>query len=286
MARVARSPRRPRNSIKDRPRRLSLLFRRIRGKMGWATLVVLAAVVLVGGSTFVGTRAASDGLAPLRQRFGDAAALAGFRIEHVLVLGRHHTPESKLLQALGVHRGDPTLGFSVAAARARIERLPWVKAAAIERRLPATIVVQVIEKRPFALWQHDTKFSVIDRTGAVVDAREVRDFRNLPLVVGPGAPAHTAALLDQLARLPAIAHRVTAAVRVGERRWNLLLKDGTTVELPEGHSTVALDRLAELEAKHALLDRPLAVVDMRLPDRLVVRPWPTRTESAAHKEPG
>ncbi|MGH7210925.1 MAG: cell division protein FtsQ/DivIB, partial [Acetobacteraceae bacterium] len=70
---------------------------------------------------------------------------------------------------------------------------------------------------------------------------------------------------------PALQARVVAAIRVGERRWNLLLKSGMTVMLPEGHEAVALERLVALDQAHKLLERPLQFVDLRLPDRLVVR---------------
>lgn len=284
MPRVSRSPR---NSIKDRPRRIALLLRRQRGKLRPLAIVAACAALVLAASAIVHAARPAANLLSLRERLGGIAAIAGFRIEHVIINGRHHTPEPLLLAALGVHAGDPTLGFSVAAARARIESLTWVQSAVIERRLPDTVVVELIEKRPFALWQHDGRFSLIDHDGQVVEERDLRSFRGLPLVVGPGAPEHTAALLDALAQLPAISGRVAAAVRVGERRWNLVLKDGATIELPAGHAVVALQRLAELETKIALLDRPLAIVDMRLPDRLVVRPWPGHTPAAASpKEPG
>ncbi|MBN8898056.1 MAG: cell division protein FtsQ, partial [Rhodospirillales bacterium] len=65
-----------------------------------------------------------------------------------------------------------------------------------------------------------------------------------------------------------------AAVRVGERRWNLQMNSGTDVMLPEGHEVEALDRLAQLQQEHAVLDRPLAAIDLRLPDRLLLRPKP------------
>jgi cell division protein FtsQ len=65
-----------------------------------------------------------------------------------------------------------------------------------------------------------------------------------------------------------------ALVRVGERRWNLQLKNGITIMLPEGHEAAALARLGTLQTDQALLDRPLVFIDMRLPDRLAVRARP------------
>ncbi len=99
-----------------------------------------------------------------------------------------------------------------------------------------------------------------------------RSFRKLPQIVGAGAPAAAAELLDALTERPLLAEKVSASVRVGERRWNLRLTNGIDVYLPEGHVAVALDKLIQLQHEHAVLDRPLAVIDLRLPDRLVMRP--------------
>ncbi|MBN9510522.1 MAG: cell division protein FtsQ/DivIB [Alphaproteobacteria bacterium] len=212
----------------------------------------------------------------LSDRFGAAGARLGFTIAQVVVEGRVKTPEPLLRAAIGATPGAPILDYRLDAARARIESINWVQAATVERRLPDTIVVKLVERRPFAVWQYEGKFRLIDRDGQVVTDSDVATFAGqLPLVVGAGAPAATAALMDALAQQPGIQARVMAAVRVGERRWNLRLKSGTDVLLPEGAETQALAKLAELQAQHALLDRPLQAIDMRLPDRFVFRPQPT-----------
>jgi len=272
MPRVRKSA--PRNSIKDRPRRWALLLRRQKGRLRVLAIVGAFAAVVFGLTALIRATNPATSVVGLRERMGAIAGVAGLRVEHIVIRGRRNTPEPLVLAALGVSPGEPILGFSLAAARQRIESLAWVRSAVIERRLPDTVLVVLTEKRPFALWQHDGRFSVIDRDGDTVTERDVREYRTLPLVVGPGAPSHTGELFDALQGVPGIGRLVAAAVRVGDRRWNLVLKDGTTVELPDDHAAVALTRLAELDAKYALLDRPLAVVDMRLGDRLVLRPWP------------
>lgn len=277
MPRVKRTPR---NSIKDRPRRLALWLRRLKGHFRVVVLLAAAAAVFISLSSVLHAGPPSS-LVGMRERLGGIAALAGFRVQKVVILGRKHTPLALLHAALGVTPGEPTFGFSLAEARQRVESLAWVKSAVIERRLPGTIVVSLTERHPFAIWQNDGRFTVIDRVGDSVEDRDLGAFRGLPLVVGPGAPKRAADLLDALAQLPALQKRLAAAVRVGQLRWNLVLKDGTTVELPDGHAAEALQRLAKLEAHYALLERPLAVVDMRLADRLVLRPWPEHSVSPA-----
>jgi cell division protein FtsQ len=271
MPRVTRSPR---NSVRDRPGRLKLLLRRQKrllrpaGWLGFAGLVVLLGLIAVHSAAPGGT------LATLRERLGGATAFAGLRVTTVVIEGRANTPEPLLRAALGVSIGDPILGFSVEMARQRLETLSWVEHATVERRLPGTVVLFLQERRPFAVWQNQSKFVLIDRTGQIVANQNVAEFHQLPLVVGQGAPAAAATLIDALTDRPDLQKRVIAAVRVGERRWNLRLNNGADVMLPEGHEVVALDRLVQLQQQHAVLDRPLAAIDMRLGDRLVLRPRP------------
>ncbi len=269
MPRVARSPR---NSITDRPARLKLLLRRQKHLLRPAGWIAFGAVVIMTGVIAVHSAAPGGTLATLRERLGGATAFAGLRVTNVVIEGRANTPEPLLRAALGVSKGDPILGFSLEQARQRVESLSWVEHATIERRLPGTVVVNLQERRPFAIWQNQGKFVLIDRTGQLVANQNVAEFRQLPLVVGPGAPDAAATLIDALTDRPELQKRVIAAVRIGERRWDLDLKNGIDVMLPEGHEIEALDRLMQLEQQHAVLDRPLAAIDLRLPDRLVLRP--------------
>jgi cell division protein FtsQ len=268
MPRMSRTMRQPRD-VAQRPSRLKLLLRRQRrflrpglwGLAGFAA--VMTGVVLVHSAQPGGTVA----------RLRDAVAgAANMRVQDIVIEGRSNTPEALLNAALGVKRGDSMLAFSLEGARQRIETLSWVDHAAVERRLPGTLVVSLTERRPFAIWQNQGKFVLIGRDGQVVANEDIAAFGELPLVVGPGAPENASTLLDALAAQPDLKSRVVAAVRVGERRWNLRLKNGADVMLPEGAVVPALAKLMELQTSQALLDRPLATVDMRLPDRLVVRP--------------
>ena len=283
MPRVTRSPR---NSISDRPGRLKLLLRRQKHLLRPAAWIAFAGLVILLGIAAVRSTAPGGTLTTLRERLGGAAAVAGLRVTNVVIEGRANTPEPLLRAALGVTAGDPILGFSVEMARQRLETLSWVEHATVERRLPGTVVVVLQERRPFAIWQNQGRFVLIDRTGQVVANQNVAEFRQLPLVVGPGAPVGAATLIDALSERPDLQKRVVAAVQIAERRWNLHLGNGADVLLPEGHEIAALDRLTKLQQGDALLDRPLAAIDMRLGDRLVLRPKPDQhTDTTATPPP-
>lgn len=271
---MPRMNRSPRNSVNDRPARLKLLLRRQKWLLRPAVFVALPLLAVLVLAGLVHSSAPRGSIESFRERIGNLTAFAGLRINKIEIEGRANTPEPLLLAALGVHTGESILGFSLNAARDRIETLSWIKQATVERRLPDTIVVNIEERRPFAIWQNNNKFVLIDRNGQTVGHEDVGAFRHLPLVVGPGAPQAAAALIDALTARPQLQHYVAAAVRVGQRRWNLRLTNGADVMLPEGREVAALDRLMELQQGHDLLDRPLVAIDMRLPDRLVLRPKP------------
>lgn len=256
--------------LQDRPGRWKLIWRNQRRRLRTAMLVGAGLAIVLGG--LYGVQAVSQGN-DMRERLGAAAASLGLRIRTVVIEGRGKTPQIMLDAALGIRPGEPILSYSLAEARARLESIKWVEHATVERRLPGTILVRLTERRPFAVWQIDGKFMLVDRDGKVVADSDVATFAGqLPLVVGAGAPAAAAELMEALGAHPALLSRMVAAVRVGERRWNLRMNNGADVMLPEGAEGPALAKLAELQSSQSLLDRPLAVVDLRLPDRLVVRP--------------
>lgn len=253
-----------------RPRRRGLsawLGRRMR-----IVLIGALALGLVGGGAVLVR--ASGGPLGLFAAVGDGALAAtgalGLKVREILVEGRNRVPAPTVMATLGLRRGAPILGVGVDALRTQLEAIPWVESAVVERRLPDTIYVRLTERQPLALWQHDGHFSVIDAKGVVVQD-EVGEFAHLPIVVGDDAPAHAEALLLLLATEPDLQKRVAAAIRVGGRRWNLKLDNGIDVRLPEDDAASAWSRLAELERDHQLLSRDVVAVDLRLPDRLIVR---------------
>jgi cell division protein FtsQ len=255
-----------------RPSRLKLALRRQRRLVRPISFTIVGFVAAMLALAALHSAQTGGRVARLQKSMARAIDL---RVADIVIQGRANTPEPLLREALGVSKGDPILGFSVTGARDRIEGLSWIAHVAVERRLPGTIFVDITERRPFAIWQNQKQFTLIDREGQVVTNEDITSFGDLPLVVGRGAPAHAAALLDLLTTMPDLRGRLAAMIRVGDRRWDLQLKNKIIVKLPEGHEQVALQRLEDLQAKQSLLDRPLVFIDLRLGDRLAVRARPS-----------
>lgn len=213
------------------------------------------------------------------------ATRAGLTVQDVWMEGRERTSRQDVLDALQVPFGTPMTAIDVTDARARLEALPWVASAAISRELPTTLTIRMSERRAVAIWQDGAELVLIDDTGAVIPVAPARQDLDLPQLVGPGAPAAAQDILSMLNAAPALALRVNAAIRVGERRWDLKLDNGMRVLLPEASAAVepaeVWQRFARLAAEHRLMERDVAIFDLRLEDRVVVR----LTERAAAARP-
>lgn len=199
------------------------------------------------------------------------SAEIGLTVKEVLLEGRTHAPRAGVLKALGFKVGDPIMGFDIAMVRDRIEALPWIQSAAVERRLPGVVRVRIVEREPIALWQRRGVLSLVGRNGVPITNEKLGRFRDLLIIVGKDAPRHATNLLVLLASEPALRKRVRAAVRVGARRWNLRLENGIDVRLPENEVAAAWARLADLDRRHGLLGNDIDTIDLRIPDRLIVR---------------
>ena len=170
------------------------------------------------------------------------------------------------------------MAIDLDAARTRLEQLPWIRVASIERQYPGTIRVKIVERRPLALWQRKNELVLVDEIGDVITPRKLDRFHKMLVLVGKDAPAHATALLSILSREPDLKHRVNAAVRVGDRRWNIRMDNGVYVRLPENDALAAWRRFARLERQHKLLKQDLLSIDLRIADQLIVRPRGGRPE--------
>lgn len=219
---------------------------------------------------------------------GTAVAAQGddawYPIGEILAAGHYHTRRKDLLAAIAVKPGDDMMDVDPDEVRARVEALDWIESAKVARLWPATLQVQVVEKEPYAIWQSKGVSWLIDRKGARITKDGVGEFAGLPLVVGDGAPQHAAELVEILKRFPTIQRLTKASVRVGDRRWDLHLKNGIQVRLPEDGVEDALQRLTVLEQEQKIFERDIESVDLRLPDRLVIKPRGGAAQSVARGE--
>jgi cell division protein FtsQ len=269
----------PRRRDYDRRRKKKRSTGRKSSRPLWRRPVLLGVVVLLlglGGSG--GWVAWHEGwVATAQERAAEVThrvmtALTPFKLADVTVEGRDYVTREAILAALNVKAGDSLLGIDLQAARHRLESIDWVASATIERRLPDTLYVTLKERRAVAIWQNGNEYTLIDQNGRTVRASRMPPGADtLLLLGGAGAPEHVGDLLLLLAYEPQVAKQVRAAVWVGQRRWNLILKNDVEIRLPEEDAVAALQRLAKLDSDYRLLSREFGVIDLRLPDKLYLR---------------
>ncbi len=202
----------------------------------------------------------------------DAGANAmGMRIATVSLSGQRQVSREEIFAAAGVTDHSSLLFLDVADARAKLEANPWIAEATVRKLYPDRLQITVTEREPFALWQQQGKVKVIAADGTVLSEKVEPRLASLSFVVGNGAAARARDFLAVLDKYPSIRDSVRASIYVAERRWNLKLKNGVDVRLPETNLEGALATLARLDREKNLLSRDITAVDLRLADRLTVR---------------
>jgi cell division protein FtsQ len=204
---------------------------------------------------------------------GEAVGDAGFRVKSVDIQGiRRMDPRPVYDIALDQKTTAMPL-VDVSDIRNRLLQFGWVKDARVSRRFPDTLVIDIVERTPAALWQDDQRLSLIDAEGVVLDRVQVSQMPDLPLLIGKGANRHSIALEQLLDKTPALKAQLVSATWVGQRRWDLSFQSGETVSLPEGDTlaSAALVKFAKMDKSAGLLGHGIVRFDLRIPGKMTVR---------------
>jgi cell division protein FtsQ len=212
-----------------------------------------------------------------------AVGHAGFTVSGYQIVGLNHMNRAAVDQVVTdeLHRAAEQSGSSqapqalvdTAEIRNRLLQFGWVKDARVLRRLPDTLVIDIVERKPAALWQSQGELALIDSEGVVLDHVPINRMPDLPLLIGPGANGEEQELSELMATVPTLKPQLTSATWVGGRRWDLNFQSGETVSLPEGDDAAraALDKFARLDKQNGLLGRGIVRFDLRVPGKMIVR---------------
>jgi cell division protein FtsQ len=242
--------------------------------------LVLAAFLLAIGLVVL---VALDIPAKAERAAGTAIGQAGFTVGGYQIVGINHMNRSLIDEVVNdeLRRAADEAGTAkapqalvdVAAIRERLLRFGWVKDARVSRRLPDTLVIDIVERTPAALWQSQGQLALIDREGVVLDRVPVDKMPDLPLLIGPGANGQAEQLNRLMAAVPTLKPQLASATWVGGRRWDLNFQSGETLALPEGGDDArnALAKFAKIDKSSGLLGRGIVRFDLRVPGKMIVR---------------
>jgi cell division protein FtsQ len=207
------------------------------------------------------------------ETLGEQVGAAGFAVSRVELRGLNRMDASTVTKAA---LDQPSLAMPLIdldAIRARLMEFKWVKEARVHRRLPDTLVVEIEERVPAAVWQHNRRLQLVDKDGVELEAVRSDAMPNLPLVVGPGAQHRIADLGNLVGAVPQVKEVLAGATWIGGRRWDVRFKTGETLSLPEGEEQAgaALKRFMEMNARRHLLGGNFLRFDMRIEGKMIVQ---------------
>lgn len=198
----------------------------------------------------------------------------------------HYTKTETILKTIGLQQGTQMSSIDLKEIQSKVKQLPWVRMAVVERYWPNEIKITIEEKIPLALWQNNHKYHPLDEQAEIIKTNTQLP-ADLLLVVGPDAPKHLIELIKNLEQVPQIYQYVRAAVRFGERRWNLKLfnaEHGLEILLPEKDVLQALQRLDQHNKEEKIIKRQLAAIDLRTQDKVILKPIPTPSKKPKAKK--
>jgi cell division protein FtsQ len=231
------------------------------GLIGVFGAAILGVLVYAGVPQFVGVQVAQ------------AIGRAGFEVKRVEVTGIDRM-ERLTVYAVALDQHSMAMPLvDLDKVRSQLLQYGWIEEARVSRRLPDTLVVDIVERKPSAIWQHNQKLSLIDAKGVVLEPVKLNAMPELPLLIGKDANRHAVALHDLMERAPALKPMLSAATWVGNRRWDLQFQSGETLALPEGEefAAKALLQFARMDGVQRLLGRGFIRFDMRDPTKFVAR---------------
>src|SRR4051812_20650329 len=204
---------------------------------------------------------------------GEGVGGAGFTLKRVEITGAERVSRLAIYNVAFDQDSMAMPLIDLAATRARLLRFGWIREARVSRRLPDTLVIDVVERQPVAIWQNNQQLSLIDADGVVLEPVRVDHMPNLPLVIGPDANRHIGGLGALLQAAPRLRPQIAGATWVGQRRWDIRFQSGELLTLPEGDDEArrAITRFAMMDQQDPLLGRGFARIDMRDPRRTYVR---------------
>ncbi|HEY7749177.1 MAG TPA: FtsQ-type POTRA domain-containing protein [Aestuariivirgaceae bacterium] len=207
-----------------------------------------------------------------RSLMGRVAPIFGHSAQTIRISGLKRQSAETVLAALGIEPGSSLFGFDPDVARRLLANIDWVEQASVRTVFPNRLEIDIVEREPFAIWQSNGSYYLIDRTGVGMSAGAASYFGKLPLVSGAGAQTAVYQLVNQLKPHSELLSKVKAAARVGGRRWNLYFESGVKVALPEENVEGALEWIDWVDQRHGLLSKGISSVDLRLADRAVIMP--------------
>ena len=195
-------------------------------------------------------------------------------LKEIHLIGRENLSKSDLMEVLGLTNETSMLNLNINILNEKIKKIGWVKNSIVERRMPDTLIIKIEEFKPFALLQvndtHNTHIIISSEGNKII--KDNGQFNYLPVINGIGSEKHAAKMLNILSSEPNLFHQVWAISYIGERRWNVSLRSGIKIKLPENNASEAWAKLSKIDREQSILSREVEIIDLRVKENLIITP--------------
>jgi cell division protein FtsQ len=192
-------------------------------------------------------------------------------LQNVYLEGQKHTKNQQIVSAINLKIGQPIMSVPINEIKDSLESISWVKYAMVERQLPDSLYINIVEREAIAFWQNGGKLYLIDDEGSPILEQDLLAYKDLIILIGDDAPLNVNSLLQMISKNKELYKQVSSATRVGERRWNIKFSNGLEIMLPEERPEKSWDYVIKLYENKNLFAKGTSVVDLRIPDRLYIK---------------
>lgn len=236
-------------------------------KAGTAGVLALIALIGVATGQFFGLFAAAG------EEMALAAGRAGFEVKKVEVRNVDKMNELAVYEIVLAQKDRSMALVDLDQLRSDLVAFGWIADARVSRQLPDTLIVDIVERTPHAVWDNGKQLVLIDQHGVTLEPVARDADTGMMRIVGPNANTKVDELNALLDAAPALTPQVAAAEWIGNRRWNLTFDSGEILALPEGDKTsaAALVNFARMDGVNRLLGQGATYFDLRDPDRAYMR---------------
>lgn len=198
---------------------------------------------------------------------------AGFAIEKIEIYGNEKVSNNEVLTAMLRDELEdiskyPIVMLSLDQVEKNLAHINWIKEINITKKFPGTVIVHIQEREPAVLWQRNQEVWLSDREGNLIN-KNIGEYTHLPLIVGKNEKDDIREVFDILTSEQSLNNKVTSFTKVGERRWDVELKNGMLVKLPESNPIEAWHKLADFEKNKSILSKDIKYIDLRIEGQLV-----------------
>ena len=194
----------------------------------------------------------------------------GFRIKNIEIIGTHNLPNDYIKNIINKHNEVSIFSIDLPLVYKKIIQNSWVKEGYIERVLPDTIKIRILEKKPVAIWQNVNGNKLVTLNGEVISNENVNAFKNkFPIIKGYKAKENIHSILKVLDTNKKLAKNIWSLSFINQRRWDLHFNQGLTVRLPSKDILIAWKKIINLQENFNILNLRLTEIDLRNPEQIL-----------------